>query len=138
MSAVLVILRGIATLLVNPALGGGSNLGVTRTAFLLNLFANIVESGEDTSDDLKALAAEIQAMVDANGGPTPAQWSALEARDKAARDALAANLAALDAPPAPQEAVAATAPVKRTSRRASAKKAATREPPNDAHQDPQV
>jgi hypothetical protein len=89
------VLRGIATLLVNPALGGGG-IGVIRGAILLNQLATLVEGGMETRRELDDFSREIQALVDANGQPSRGQWDAMEARDAKARAALEANKEALD------------------------------------------
>ncbi len=90
------VLRGIATLLVNPALGGGG-IGVIRGATLLNQLATLVEGGMETRRELDEFSKEIQALVDANGQPSRGQWDAMAARDEKARAAIQANKDALDA-----------------------------------------
>lgn len=95
---ILTIVRGIATLTHNHALGGGG-IGSERTATLLETFAALVQGGEETWEDMKVFAQEIQMLVDQNGEPTRGQWEAMIARDKAVRQRLADNLAALEAPP---------------------------------------
>jgi len=99
---ILMVIKGIATLTMNPALGGGG-VGAARSAALLSMLATLVEGGTETAKELKAFAAEIQALVDAGGNPSRGQWEAMQARDAAARAALEANKAALEpaAGPAP-------------------------------------
>ena len=92
MNVFLMILRGISTLAMNPALGGGG-IGNQRTAALLDMLATLVESGHTTHAEIDAFAKEIQALVDQNGEPTRGQWDAMIARDLAARKALDENLA---------------------------------------------
>ena len=89
------ILRGIATLLVNPALGGGG-IGVIRGATLLNQLATLVEGGIETHKELNEFSKEIMALVESNGNPTRGQWDAMAARDKAARALIEANRKVLD------------------------------------------
>lgn len=89
------VLRGIATLLVNPALGGGG-IGAARGATLLLQLANLVEGGIETHRELDAFAKDIQTLVDNGGNPTRGQWEAMAARDAAARAALEANRKALE------------------------------------------
>ena len=91
MSVFLMILRGISTLTMNPALGGGG-IGNARTAALLDMLATLVESGRTTHAEIDAFAKEIQTLVDSNGEPTRGQWDAMIARDLAARKALDENL----------------------------------------------
>ena len=93
------ILRGIATLLVNPALGGGG-IGVIRGATLLTQLATLIEGGMETRKELAEFSKEIQALVDSHGNPTRGQWDAMAARDAAARALIEANRKALDGEPA--------------------------------------
>ena len=97
----LMIIRGISTLAVNPALGGGG-IGPKRTAALLDMFATIVAGGEEMHQEFDKLAAEIQAMVDNGGNPTKGQWEAMAARDLAARQTLLENAKALEESQAPK------------------------------------
>lgn len=98
---VLMVVRGISTLASNPALGGGSNLGLRRTSGLLDMLATLIEGGDETKKELDAFAKEIQTMVDSNGAPTRGQWEAMQARDAAARKQLLENAAALAGLPPP-------------------------------------
>ncbi len=97
----LMVIRGISTLTMNPALGGGG-IGSARSAALLDMLATLIEGGSEMKKELDEFAKEIQTLVDNNGSPTRGQWEAMQARDAAARKALADNAAALAAtPPAP-------------------------------------
>lgn len=96
-SIILTIVRGIATLTHNHALGGGG-IGSERTATLLETFAALVQGGEEAWEDMKVFAQEIQMLVDQNGEPTRGQWDAMIARDLAVRKRLADNLAAIENP----------------------------------------
>lgn len=92
---VTLIIRGISILSNNKALGGGG-IGNTRTSFLLDTLAALIQGGEETWEDLKAFSTEIQALVDTNGEPTRGQWEAMIARDQVVRQRLADNLAAIE------------------------------------------
>lgn len=91
------IVRGIATLTHNKALGGGG-IGSERTATLLETFAALVQGGEEAWEDMKVFALDIQALVDQHGEPTRGQWDAMVARDQAVRQRLADNLATIENP----------------------------------------
>jgi hypothetical protein len=93
---ILMVIRGIARLTANPALGGGG-IGAQRSAELMSMLATLIEGGSETAQALKAFAAEIQALVDSNGEPSRGQWETMQARDAAARAALEANKAGLTA-----------------------------------------
>ena len=90
------VLNGIATLSVNPKLGGGG-IGAARTSELLTMLSTLIAGGQETWEELKVFAAEIQALVDQNGEPTRGQWEAMKARDVAVRSQLKANRARLEA-----------------------------------------
>ena len=83
MNLVLMVLRGLATLAVNPALGGGG-LSRERLAAYLSLGADIIQRGEDGYEQFKAFAEEIDAMVKENRQPSQKDFDALRARDDAA------------------------------------------------------
>jgi hypothetical protein len=93
----MMVIRGISTLTMNPALGGGG-IGSARSAALLNMLATLMEGGSEMKTELDAFAQEIQALVDSKGEPTRGQWDAMIARDLAARKALDENLAAIQPP----------------------------------------
>jgi hypothetical protein len=86
----LAALRGISTLLSNPALGGGSSVRFGEAAELLNLLGSLVEEGEDAFEDLKAFTESISAMAASGHGPTPAEWETIRERGRVAHDRLQA------------------------------------------------
>lgn len=96
---VVMALRAIGLLLGNPMLGGGSQLKATQIQTLTEMLAMLVEGGEETWDELKAFAVEVEALATSGMPPSRGQWDALMARDRAARDVLAARKAVLTAPP---------------------------------------
>lgn len=93
-----IAINGLALLLKNPALGGSSNLRLQEASELLGLLDQILTRGEEAYEDLVAFAETIQAMVDANRAPTPAEWAALRARSDTAHAVLQEAKAALDSP----------------------------------------
>lgn len=97
----LMVIRGISTLTLNPALGGGG-IGSARTSALLDMLGTLIEGGSEMKKELDEFAKEIQTLVDNNGSPTRGQWETMQARDAAARQALIDNAAALAAAPAPK------------------------------------
>lgn len=91
---VLMVVRGISTLTMNPALGGGG-IGAARSAALLDMLGTLIQGGSEMKKELDAFAQEIQTMVDSGGNPTRGQWETMQARDAAARQQLLENAAAL-------------------------------------------
>src|SRR5690606_11455516 len=80
----------------NPALGGGSQLKTEKLRSLTDMLATLVDGGEATFSELRQFATEVEALAASNQSPTRAQWEALEARDRTARDAIAANRRAIE------------------------------------------
>lgn len=87
---VTMVLNGIATLALNPALGGGG-IGAKRTSELLTMLSTLISGGESTWAELKQFAEEIKLLVAQNGEPTRGQWDAMVQRDLAARALLEEN-----------------------------------------------
>jgi hypothetical protein len=104
----LAALRGISTLLSNPAMGGGSHVRLSEASELLNLLGSLIEEGQDTFEELKAFTALIDSMVAAHRGPSPDEWETIRERGQVAHDRLQAvkeELTAEEDPvPEPEEA----------------------------------
>lgn len=83
-------LNSISLLLLNPNLGGRTNIRVTQAAELLDTLDALIEEGEDAYEDLRAFAEEVKAIAEAGRSPTPDEWEGMRARRMAAHDRLQA------------------------------------------------
>jgi ElaB/YqjD/DUF883 family membrane-anchored ribosome-binding protein len=80
MNSLEVVLHQLGTLISNPALGGGSNLGFARAAQILHWFGDAVSAGEDAKPQLEQLVADIEALAKNHGNPAKGQWEAMVER----------------------------------------------------------
>lgn len=64
--------------------------GRETLAHYLHMAAIVVAAAADDGAQMKALTAEVQAMVDARRDPTPDEWAALRARRKSLEAQIAA------------------------------------------------
>lgn len=96
---VVMALRAIGLLMGNPALGGGSQLKAVQIQSLTDMLATLVEGGENTREELKRFAIEVETLAASGMPPSRGQWDSLIARDRAARAILAARKAELSRPP---------------------------------------
>lgn len=123
------VLHGIGTLLEDTALGGGSNLGLSKGAALVHLVADAIAAGEDAKPQLEQLAADIKVLVDNHGNAPKGHWEAILEKAKDVQKILA------DA-----QAVAVAVKTSKT-KKAKGSPPPPSDPtdgaPNDAPQDPQ-
>jgi len=78
------LLRALSSVAADPGLGAR---GAAIKA-VLDLAAFAIERGTEGADQLKALVADLQAMVAEGRDPTPEEWSALKLRSDAAHAAI--------------------------------------------------
>lgn len=67
-----------------------SQRGEERLSDYVALAATLIHEGEAAREEFRALASQVQGMVDANRDPTPDEWAAVKVR----RDELSAAVQA--------------------------------------------
>lgn len=83
MDPVTVALLAIATLVKNPALGGGG-LRADQTVRLINVLVQLIQGGRKTAQALRAFAEEITRMAETGYQPVERDFKAFEDRLAAA------------------------------------------------------
>jgi len=79
-SLILLAVNGLRTVLVNPALGGGSSVRMDQASELLGILGVLISQGDDAIDDLKAFTATIQSMAASGRAPSRAEWDIMRGR----------------------------------------------------------
>lgn len=70
---VLDVVRRIAVLADNPALGGGG-MGARKISKLVLAFADVIDGEGDTEEDLKEFAEEVRLLWESHGSERRGQW----------------------------------------------------------------
>ncbi len=89
-SLAILAINGLRTVLVNPLIGGGSNLRLDQASELLGVLGTLLEQGDDALDDLKAFTETIEAMAAEGRGPSKMEWDILRGRSDDAQARLQA------------------------------------------------
>jgi len=85
-SLALIAIRGVSTVLHNPALGGGSSASSRNVSNLLLIFSDLLEEGDEAYEEMKEFAETVAAMAAEGRSPTREERQFLRARRAAAHE----------------------------------------------------
>lgn len=82
---VLDVIRHIAVMVNNPALGGGG-IGNHKTSVLLRAFVDLIDGEGDTEEDLIVFAGEVKTLLENHGHEQRDQWKRMLDRIEVVRE----------------------------------------------------
>ena len=88
-------INGLRTVLVNPALGGGSSASLGQASELLGILGTLLKEGDEAIEDLKVFTETVEGMAAQGRSPSDAEWDVLRTRSEDAHARLQKAKAAL-------------------------------------------